>query len=310
MPILLPCFGSNAVLEALRRLRDQLRIVDDDLARIDVPDAERILHRRHEVLGVRQLGIVDRLGDAGLVHLEHLGGREALDVARAARQALLGHHLGAARAVAGLVLRDLEALRLEQRVLDVLGEQARVVAAPGADDDAPALGLRGAAQRRPALRPRRGPSPQRIATREVCLSCSTPPLRSVQLLCKDQSGVAMPADLDASRRRPAPASPRFGKLHHHAIGRRQAHMQLEHRAEIGDEFHLAGQAVVHPASAAPRLRRSGRSSQRGRPGRARRGRIADAARRRSRTRPAPSPGPSGTCCARRSRRRSGSVGRS
>ena len=49
-------------------------------------------------------------------------------------------------AVAGLVLRDVEALRLEQRVLDVLGEQARIVAAPGADDDAPALGLRGAAQ--------------------------------------------------------------------------------------------------------------------------------------------------------------------
>ena len=38
--------------------------------------------------------------------------------------------------IAGLVLHDLPALGLEERGLDVLGEQARIVAAPGADDDA------------------------------------------------------------------------------------------------------------------------------------------------------------------------------
>ena len=38
----------------------------------------------------------------------------------------------------GLVLRDLVALGLEERILDVLGEEARIVAAPGADHDAPA----------------------------------------------------------------------------------------------------------------------------------------------------------------------------
>ena len=56
----------------------------------------------------------------------------------AARQPLLRHHLGAARGVAGLILRHLEALRLEQRVLDVLCKKPGIVAAPGADHDAPA----------------------------------------------------------------------------------------------------------------------------------------------------------------------------
>ena len=200
MPILLPCFGSSESLKLFGALRDQLRIVDHDLAGIDVPDAVRILHRRDQVLGVRHLGIVDGLGNARLVHLEHLRGRKALDVAGAARQALLGHHLGAARAVAGLVLRDVEALRLEQRVLDVLGEQARIVAAPGADDDAPALRLRGAAQQGRHC-DRAEAQAQRVTTREVCLSCSTPPFVQLALQRPFRRRAAS---------RPRPSSPTAG----------------------------------------------------------------------------------------------------
>ena len=77
----------------------------------------------------------------------------------------------------------------------------------------------------------------------------------------------MPADLDViahGRRRVAAA---VRQLHHHAVGGRQAHMQLEHGAQIGDEFHPARQPVVHPVGA-ERQSRSGRSSQRGRARRA------------------------------------------
>ncbi len=142
--------GIEHVLVALRR-RDQLRIVDGDLARIDVPDTVRVLHVGQDVAGVLQLGIVDRQGYAGVVHLEHLQRRKALDVDRTARQPTLRQHLGAALRRAGLVLHDLPAVLDQDRLLDVLVEQARIVAAPGADDDA-ALGLR-------PRRPRQGRRP-------------------------------------------------------------------------------------------------------------------------------------------------------
>ncbi len=132
---LVAVLGIERVGEA-RRCRHELGIVEHDLARIDVADAVGILHRRDEVRGIGHLGIVDLLGQALLVDLVHVVGRQALDVGRAAAQRLLGHHLGAARRRLGLVLDDVPALGREQRRLDVLGEQARIVAAPGADDDA------------------------------------------------------------------------------------------------------------------------------------------------------------------------------
>ena len=121
-------------------------IVDADLARVDVADAVGILHRGQQVGGVLELGVVDRVDDAGVVHLEHVERGEALHVGGAARQAALGQHLGAPLRIAGLVLDDLPAVLDQDRLLDVLVEEARIVAAPGADDDL-ALGLRAGAGR-------------------------------------------------------------------------------------------------------------------------------------------------------------------
>ena len=213
MPSLLPCFGSKTSLKLFGAGLDQLRVVDRDLAGIDVSDAVGVLHLRQQVRGVRQLRVVDRLDDAGLVHLVHVGGREALDVARAARQAPLGQHLGAARRVAGLVLHDLIALGLQERVLDVLGEEPGVVAAPGADDDASRPAHRACPRAKRQGRRAGGEAEglERIASTRCRDVMSVPPLRRRSLA--RQRPIPRRA---ASRPRPcrrAPgraASPRFG----------------------------------------------------------------------------------------------------
>ena len=138
---LVAVLGIEHVLVADRRGRDHLRIVDADLARIDVADAVGIFHRRQQIAGILELAVVDRQHGAGVVHLEHVERRKALHVGGAARQPLLGEHLRAPLGIAGLVLHHLPAVLDQDRLLDVLVEQAGVVAAPGADDDA-ALGLR------------------------------------------------------------------------------------------------------------------------------------------------------------------------
>jgi len=66
---LVAVLGVEPVLETGRGCRDDLGIVDHHVARIDVTDAIGILHRGDEILGVRDLGVVDRLDDAGLVHI-------------------------------------------------------------------------------------------------------------------------------------------------------------------------------------------------------------------------------------------------
>ena len=73
------------------------------------------------------------------MHLEHVEAGQSLHVRRAARQPLLGEHLRAPLGIAGLVLDDLPAVLDEDRLLDVLVEQAGIVAAPGADNDAALL---------------------------------------------------------------------------------------------------------------------------------------------------------------------------
>src|SRR5207302_2153478 len=142
-----------------------------------------------------------------LVHFEHLGGRKALNVAGAARQALLGDQLGAALGVSSLVLRDVEVFRLEDRVLDVLAEQPRIVAAPGADHHAPAFGMGLVCE----ARYRNGARAlQRIAPRDIPFACHVP--SSSQFRC---SANTMPASRcqptsTASPTAGAAASWRFG----------------------------------------------------------------------------------------------------
>ena len=146
------------VLVARRRGREHLRIVDGDLARIDVADAVRVLHRRQQVAGILEFRIVDRQRDAGIVHLEHVERGEPLHVGRAARQPLLSQHLRAPLGIAGLVLHHLPAVLDQDRHLDVLVEQAGIVAAPGADNDAALLRRADACA---AERPRRRALPRR-----------------------------------------------------------------------------------------------------------------------------------------------------
>ena len=138
---LVAVLGIEHVLVAGGRGRDDLRIVDADLARIDVADAVGIFHRRQQIAGILELAVVDRQHGAGVVHLEHVERRKALHIGGAARQPHLGEHFRAPLGIAGLVLHHLPAVLDQDRRLDVLVEQAGVVAAPGADDDA-ALGLR------------------------------------------------------------------------------------------------------------------------------------------------------------------------
>ena len=263
MPILLPCLGSNASLKLFGGVGKELRIVDRDLARIDVADAERILHRRDEVLGVLELRIVDRLGNARLVHLEHLRGGEALDVGRAARQAPLGHHLGAARGVARLILRDLEALRLQDRVLDVLREQARVVAAPGADDDAARCACAGRSNA--GRRHRSEAETQCVTPREfACHVPSSVSFSSVsaQTPCRHRDAkppsTSSPTAGAAHRRGSAVARPR-GRP---ATG---AHAVPARRPRYETNSTLPGMALSIPF-APPRCSRSGRSSSEAAPG--------------------------------------------
>jgi len=137
---LVAVFGIEHVFVADRRGRHHLRIVDADLAGIDVADAVGIFHRRQQIAGVFELAVVDLQDGAGILHLEHVERRKALHVGRAARQPHLGEHFRAPLGIAGLILHDLPAVLDEERRLDVLVEQAGVVAAPGADDNA-ALGL-------------------------------------------------------------------------------------------------------------------------------------------------------------------------
>ena len=220
---LVAVLGIERILEAFRRIGNELRIVDHDLARIDMADAVGIFHRRDDVRGIRQLGIVDLLAHAGLVHLEHVGGGKPLNVGGAARQALLGDHLAAAWRVAGLILRDVVALRLEERILDVLRQQPRIVAAPGADHDAAAFRA-GIAQKRRQRRARQGPVRVSADASLSYGSCSV--LRFCQF---DLSAKTIPA----SRCQPTVTSSPNGRsgfaavwqLRHHAIGRRQSHVQ-------------------------------------------------------------------------------------
>src|SRR3954471_4800599 len=143
-PDLVAVLGIERILEALWRVGNELWIVDSDLARIDMPDPVRVFHRRDDVRGIRKLRIIDLFGNARLIHLVHKRRGEALDIARAARQPPFGEHLAAAGRVIRLILRHLVTLRLENRILHVLREQARIVTAPSADHDGPARGTRAA----------------------------------------------------------------------------------------------------------------------------------------------------------------------
>ena len=93
------------------------------------------------------------------MHLEHVERRKALHVGRAARQPLLGEHFRAPLGIAGLILHHLPAVLDQDRHLDVLVEQAGVVAAPGADDDA-ALRLRRCRARQSGCAGQRGGAEQ------------------------------------------------------------------------------------------------------------------------------------------------------
>ena len=107
--------------EAGGRRCDQLRVIENDLARVDMPHAVGISHLRQQVLRIGDLRVVDGQAQAGLVHLVHLRRRESLQVAGAARQPCFGAHLGAAFGIATDVMHDFVFLRDHQRRVDILG---------------------------------------------------------------------------------------------------------------------------------------------------------------------------------------------
>ncbi len=106
----------------------------------------------------------------GLASAEPVRRAEAGDVHGAARQHLLRAQLGKSWRLVADVLHHLHALRLQDRIVDILAQQPRVVAAPGADNAA----LGGARRandggRRSAARRRRA---RPGARRSACPSCS------------------------------------------------------------------------------------------------------------------------------------------
>ena len=154
-------------------------------------------------------------------------------------------------AIAGLVLHHLQALRLEDRVLDVLGEQARIVAAPGADHDAPALRTRRAGKRTP-VRGHGASALQRLRGARIVLFVMFDSSSFVQIRC------VCAKTMPASRCQPtstssptagAAASPRFGSCTttRSAGDRRTCISSTAPRYETNS---TPPAGVVHPARAA------------------------------------------------------------
>src|SRR6188508_2108008 len=63
-------------------------------------------------------------------------------------------------------------------------------------------------------------------------------------VCEHLAGAGAPADMSRLPDLGHESAGAVGDLHHQPVGRRQAHMDIDLRAEIGDEFHRAGQVVV------------------------------------------------------------------
>ena len=169
MPSLLPCFGSSASAKLVGGVVMSFGIVENDLARIDVPDAVRILHLRQQVLRIRDLRVVDRQAEARIVHLVHL--RRA--------QALAGR---SCRAAAALRRASSRGARGRRRCR----ERPRISSAPSA---ACRCSSRGASNsRRPTCRGRRG--------------LRTGPMRAEAADCRDAGeragGLQQPAPRDAA----------------------------------------------------------------------------------------------------------------
>src|SRR5471030_3074363 len=64
------------------------------------------------------------------------------------------------------------------------------------------------------------------------------------LSVKNLAGRRAPADLNFLADRRGEAAVTIGDLHHQPVGGRETDMNVDHRPEIGNEFHRAGQAVV------------------------------------------------------------------
>ena len=86
------------------------------------------------MLQVGHLRLVEWLDQIGIGDAVAIQRADAGDVLGAMRQLLLGVQLGDARDLVADVLDDVDAGRLQDRVVDVLAQQPRIVAAPGADD--------------------------------------------------------------------------------------------------------------------------------------------------------------------------------
>ena len=148
-------------------------------------------------------------------------------------------------------------------------------------------------------------------------SSSLPPLKSLRRWpeisshVREHDAVGRPASRHEPVRRPSGTKPpaRLATCTTTPVGGRQAHMDVDLRAEIGDEFHRAGQAVVECRPAAPWRCRCARAAARASPARRsppsqRDGEAAvgpEAAGRLDRAR-------RGRWCGRRSPRRSGRPG--
>ncbi len=211
-----------------------------------------------------ELRIIDLLEHARRRHLGDVEVGKGLHIARAARQALLGDHLGAARRVGLGILHHLPALRLEERHLDVLVQEIGVVPAPGADDDLLALLGRGRPRAqegrcRQGRRAREHGTTGRMRMFEfshdqspcdlfsvagAMLAGSARPLLGEGFLAEDLADCRRPADPQRlAHLRQGLAQP-VGDLDDDAVLRRKPHPHVEDRSEIGDVFDHTFEGVV------------------------------------------------------------------
>ena len=127
-------FRVQQIGETLRRFLHILRIIDNHLGAVDMRHEPGRAQIRQHVLQVRYLRLVERFHQAGLGRAIAVDGAQASDVHRAVRQHLRRGHLRIARRLVADILDHRNIGRFQDRIVDILPQQSRVVAAPGADD--------------------------------------------------------------------------------------------------------------------------------------------------------------------------------